>query len=96
MAMKRPQTKATIKEEINHAIEELLGVEPDDAPCKIFTREAKMCDVLVLSKEDPRKLSCRTESGDAANLASVNMSRIRMLLHYKIIFSRQGLNPDDR
>ena len=50
--MIRPQTKAAIKEDINHVLEELWGLEPEDAPGEIFRREAKLGTdyVLVLSK----------------------------------------------
>ena len=54
MVMTRPEIKATIKEDIKHVLEELWDVEPEDVPCKIFTREAKLKidNFLVLSKEE--------------------------------------------
>ena len=96
MAMTRPQIKAEIKERIKHVIEELWGVEPEHVTCEIFTREAKMVidNIIVLSKEDLWKLSHRAESGDAANLSSVDSGEIRMFLHCNINLSDQGLFPD--
>ena len=57
--MTMPQIKAYIKEDIKHVLEELLGVEPEDVPYKIFSKEARLgIDyVLALSKEDLCKLS---------------------------------------
>ena len=42
MVITRPQIKTTIKEKIKHVVEELWGVEPEDIPHKIFTRESKL------------------------------------------------------
>ena len=94
--MTRPQIKDAIKEDIKHVIEELWGVEPEDIPYKIFTREVKLGidDCLALPKEELHKILCRIESGDAVHLNSVDTSRIRTLLYYKINLSDQGFHPD--
>ena len=85
----RDQKKAAISEDIKNVLEELRGLEVYDIPHKIFTREANKGgaqEVLTLTKDDIIVLSWRDNIGDLTHLSKVDTGRIRILLHYKILY----------
>ena len=60
-----------------------MGIEEDDIPHKIFTREYNkggVDEVLTLAKDNILKISWRYVSGDVTHLSMVDSGRIRMLL----------------
>ena len=79
-----PQIKASIKEGINHVLEESHGLEPEEIACKIFSIEAKngMYEILSTPKDELCKFSYRDENGDTVNLSPTDTGTIRLLMHH--------------
>ena len=94
--MTRAKKEAGIKD-IKNVLEELWGFPQEETPCKIFAREVRLGvdEVFVLSQEDLNELSCKTDDSCAVHLASVDVGRIRILLHYKSHLLEKVLHPDD-
>ena len=91
--MKRPQTKAAIKEDIKHVFKESHRLEPEDIPYEIFAREAKngMHEILSIPKDKTCKFSHRTDSSDDVCLSPIDAGRMRLLLHCQKHLTDQGL-----
>ena len=96
--MTRSQTKADIKEDVKHVLEELCGLEPEYIPCKIFAREAKNGTYEILSKpkDELCNLFYRVESSDAAHLSPKDACRITLIFYYQKHLACQRLHHDDR
>ena len=65
--MARAKKQDETKEEIKHALEELWGLTPEEIPCKIFSREARLAidEVYFLSKEEMHEISHKIEDSNA-------------------------------
>ena len=57
----RDKRRAENQEDINHLLEEVWGLDPEETFYKIFSRESKkgIQDVIEMSKEDLRELKWR-------------------------------------
>ena len=93
MVMRRPQIKATIKEDIKNDLEELCGLKYEDIPHKIFAINSKngTHEILSIPNDELCKLSHRVNSGDVVHLSPTCAGRIRFLLNCQKHLTDQGL-----
>ena len=93
----RSEIKASVKEDINHVLEEMWDAEEEEPFFKIFTRECKkgMQKVLRCSETELQDLSYGDEYLTIYYLQKYEAGCAHMLAHYESHLREKKLFPEE-
>ena len=89
----RSEIKASVKEDINHVLEEMWDAEEEEPFFKIFTRECKK--VLRCSEAELQDLSHGDEDLTVYYIQKYEAGCAHMLVHYRSHLRGKKLFPED-